>query len=253
MTNPERKFQRHPRSPKQVTTVKPGPRLPRRCSKANRPAAWIAFAALLLPGCATAPVPLQPEHGYPGDWPQPIALSEGLTELNGIYANQGVATTAEGKLVPIALADLVPKTTPRKKTIVELDPDCEDCAALRVLPAETEFLSMRTLRITLPPHPDRPGSPRTFDVAVHGNTDATRYTLQGFFENAIVGFGYNTTDITLTCATDGSLVARMHHASGILLLLVIPVGSEEYIWARFERIGELSQPPTTNPAPPADQ
>jgi hypothetical protein len=247
------KLQQRHSSPEQVTTVKSGSRLRARRNETQPRGIRAAFATLLLAGCAATPVPLQPEHGYPGDWPQPMALGEGLTELNGIYANQGVATTGDGQLAPIALADLIPKTTPRKKAIVELDPDCEDCVALRVLPAESALLSMRTLRFTLPPDPDRPGSPRTFDVASSGNTDATRYTQQGLVENAIVGFGYNTTDITLTCATDGSLVARIHDASGILLLLVIPVGSEEYTWARFERIGELDPPPETDAVPPADQ
>jgi len=201
--------------------------------------AAIASAGLTLAGCAvTQQAPLQPVHGYPANWPQLVPLSEGLKELNGIYANQGVATSGDGQLVPIKLADLVPRTTPRKHASTELDSDCEDCVALRVLSARGDSLPTVRLRFTLPPGSDRPSSPHEFDVAVSGNANATQYTLQGFVDNAIIGFGFNTTDVTVTCATDGSLIARIHNASGVLVFLVIPVGSENYTWARFDRIGE---------------
>lgn len=199
----------------------------------------VLFAVtILFGGCAHAPAPLKPDRGYPAEWPQLIALSEGLTELNGIYANKGVATTRDGKIVPIALADLVPRMTPRKKGGAKPDLGCEDCVALRVLPPKGESLSGPKLRFTLPPGPEA----RVFDAPTIGNADATQYTLRFFADNAIVGFGFNATDITLTCASDASLVARIHNASGILLLLLIPAGSEEVTWARFERIGDLPAP-----------
>lgn len=206
--------------------------------KLQRAPSVLLAVTILCGGCAHAPAPLEPDHGYPADWPQLIALSEGLTELNGIYANQGVATTGDGKIVPIALADLVPRTTPRKKVRTEPDFGCKDCIALRVLPPKGEFPSGPKLRFTLPPGPDA----RVFYAPTVGNADAAQYTLQSFASNAIVGFGFNSTAITLTCATDASLVARIHNARGILLLLLIPVGSEEYTWARFERIGDLPAP-----------
>jgi hypothetical protein len=199
----------------------------------------VMFAVTILcGGCALTPAPLKTDHGYPADWTPPIALSKGLTELNGIYVNQGVATTVDGKLVPIALADLVPRTTPRKHASADLDSGCEDCVALRVLPARSDSLSTLRLRFTLPPGSDRPSSPHEFDVASSGNANATQYTLQSFVDNAIIGFGFNATDVTVTCATDGSLIARIHNTSGVLVFLVIPVGSENYTWARFERIGD---------------
>jgi hypothetical protein len=201
--------------------------------------ATIASAGLTLAGCAvTQQAPLQPEYGYPQDWPQLVPLSTGLRELNGSYANPGIATSGDGKLVPIKLADLVPRTTPRKHASEDLDSGCADCVALRVLPAKSDSPQTLRLRFTLPPDSDRPGSPHEFDVASSGNANATQYTLQGFVDNAIVGFGYNATDVTVTCATDGSLIARIHNTSGVMVFLVIPVGSEKYTWARFERIGE---------------
>jgi len=201
--------------------------------------ATIASAGLTLAGCAvTQQAPLQPEHGYPADWPQLVPLSAGLRELNGSYANQGIATSGDGKLVPIKLADLVPRATPRKHASADLDSGCEDCVALRVLPAKSDSLPTLRLRFTLPPGSDRPSSPHEFDVASSGNANATQYTLQSFVDNAIIGFGFNATDVTVTCATDGSLIARIHNTSGVLVFLVIPVGSENYTWARFERIGD---------------
>jgi len=200
---------------------------------------------ILCGGCALTPAPLKTDHGYPADWPQPIALGTGLTELNGIYLNQGVATTGDGKLIPIALADLVPRTMPRKGASAEPDPGCEDCVALRVLPPKGEFLSGPKLRFTLPPGSD----PRVFDVPLSGNADATLYVLENFAQSAIVGVGVGATNVTLTCAKDGSLVAQVHSASGLLLLMAIPMTiKDDYIWARFERIGELSRRHATDAA-----
>ena len=211
----------------------------------------VMFAVTILcGGCALTPAPLETDHGYPADWPPPIALSKGLTELNGIYVNQGVATTVDGKLVPIALADLVPRTMPHTGANAEPDPGCEDCVALRVLPPKGEFLSAPQLRFTLPLSSD----PRVFDVPLSGNADATLYVLQNFAQSAIVGMGVGATNVTLTCAKDGSLVAQVRSASGLLLLVVIPITTkDEYIWARFERIGELSRRLATDAAQPTSQ
>jgi hypothetical protein len=210
--------------------------------KPQRLPSILLAVTILCGGCAHAPAPLKPDHGYPADWPQLVALSEGLTELNGIYTNLGVATTVDGKLVPVALADLVPRTMPQKKSSAEPDLDCEQCVAIRVLPPKGEILTGPKLRFTLASDSDV----RVFDAPALGNADATRYTLQSFVDNAIVGFAFNSTDVTLTCASDASLVAKIHKASGILLLLLIPVSSEEEIWARFERIGDLAQPIATD-------
>jgi len=205
---------------------------------------------LLCGGCALTPAPLKTDHGYPADWPPPIALSKGLTELNGLYVNQGVATTGDGNLVPIALADLVPRTLPRRGAGAEPDSGCEDCVVLRVLPPKGEFLSGPTLRFTLPVSSD----PRVFDVPLSGNADATLYVLQNFAQSAIVGVGVGATNVTLTCAKDGSLVAQVRNASALLLLMVIPITiKDEYIWSRFERIGELSRRLATDAAPPTSQ
>jgi hypothetical protein len=215
--------------------------------KPRRATPVLIAATILCGGCALTPAPLKTDHGYPADWPQLIALSEGLTELNGIYVNQGVATTGDGKLVPIALADLVPRTMPHKGANAETDPGCEDCVAIRVLQPKGEFLSAPKLRITLPLSAD----PRVFDVPLSGNADATLYVLQNFAQSAIVGVGVGATNVTLTCAKDGSLVAQVRNASGLLLLMVIPITTkDEYLWARFERIGELSRRRAIDAAPP---
>jgi hypothetical protein len=218
--------------------------------KPRRAPPILIAATILCGGCALTPAPLKTDHGYPADWPQLIALSKGLTELNGIYVNQGVATTGDGKLVPMALADLVPKTMPRKGASAETDPGCEDCVALRVLPPKGEFLSAPKLRFTLPPSPD----PRVFDVPVSGNAGATLYVLQNFGQSVNVGMGVTAPNVTLTCAKDGSLVAQIHSVNSLLLLMVIPIITEdEYIWARFERIGELSRRLATDAAPPTSR
>lgn len=217
--------------------------------KLQRPPSVLLAVTISCGGCAHAPAPLEPDHGYPADWPHLIALSEGLTELNGVYTNLGVATTVDGKLVPITLADLVPRTMPQKKSSAEPDLDCEHCVAIRVLPPTGEILTGPKLRFTLASDSDV----RVFDAPALGSADATKYTLQSFVDNAIVGFAFNSTNVTLTCASDASLIAKIHNASGVLLLLLIPVSSEEIIWARFERIGDLAQPIATDADPPTSR
>ena len=250
MRSPETNPQRHPRCLEQVTTVKPGARLPRRYSGRYRPAAWIALAALLLAGCATTQAPLEPEHGYPADWPRLLPLSEGFTELNGVYANEGVATVEGGKLVPIKLADLVPSATRRKGARPEPESGCEDCVALRVLPADGSFLSANRLRFTVPHDSGR----RVFDVDAAGTANSALYPLVGSGQSAIVGMAVSSSEVRLTTADDGSLIAQIHSTGGVLLLMVIPITSQnDYVWARFERIGQLDPPPASEAAPPADQ
>jgi hypothetical protein len=248
MKSPGMNLCRHPRSADQFTTVKPGPRLPGRYGEANRSAALIALAALLLTGCATTQAPLKPEHGYPADWPRLLPLSEGFTELNGVYSNEGVATTVDGALVPIKLADLVPRATRRKGARPEPESGCEDCVALRVLPADGSFPSANRLRFTAPHDSGR----SVFDVDVAGTANSALYPLVGSGQSAIVGMAVSSTEVWLTCAEDGSLVAQIHSTGGMLLLMVIPITSQnDYVWARFERIGDLRQSPTATTTPPA--
>jgi hypothetical protein len=230
--------------------VKPGPRLPGRYGEANRPAALIALAALLLAGCATTQAPLKPEHGYPADWPPLIALSEGLPELNGIYANTGVAATKDGKLVPMSIAELLPRTAPRTDVSPEADPDCEDCVALRVMPPKYKVVSSARLRFTVQKGGNRPA----LDVDTVGHANATLYMLTSSGGSIGIGLGVSNVEIRLTCAEDRSLIAQVHNFSGMLLMLLIPIATEnDYFWARFERIGDLSQSPAANTAPPADR
>jgi len=209
----------------------------------------VALAALLLAGCASTQ-PLQPEHGYPADWPRLMPLSEGFPELNGVYANTGVATAGDGELVPIRLADLVPRTTRRKGASPEPESGCEDCIALRVLPADGSFLSSNKLLFTVPHGPDR----RIFEVDSAGKANAALYGLAGSGQSAIIGMAMSSTEIRLTCAEDGSLVAQIHSTSGVALFMLIPISIlNDYVWARFERVGELHPPRAADTAPPADQ
>lgn len=228
--------------------MKPGLWLQRRCGGARGSTAWIALSALLLAGCA--PAPLKPDHGYPDDWPPLIALSEGLAELNGIYDNNGVATTGDGRLVPISLEGLLPRTAQRSDASTEPDPGCENCVALRVLPPRYRIVSSGRLRFTL----ERGEERREFDVDTAGDANATLYNLQSWGGSVGIGLGASSIEISLTCAEDGSLVAQARNFSGILLLVPIPlITKNDYFWARFERIGELSQPPAADGAPPADR
>ena len=215
--------------------MKPESRRPQQRRGPFGRAARLGFGALLLAGCASTQ-PLQPEHGYPADWPRLMPLSAGFPELNGVYANTGVAASDDGELMPIKLADLVPRTTRRKDARPEPESGCEDCVALRVSPADGGLLSSNRLRFTVSDGSER----RVFDVDAAGKANVALYPLAASGQSVIVGMALSGTEIRLTCAEDGSLVAQVHSVSGVALLMLIPINTQDdYVWARFERIGEV--------------
>ena len=194
---------------------------------------WIIVAALLsIAGCHQGP--MQPDHGYPANWPALTALSQGYPELDGTYANQGLAFSEEGGTMPITLASLIPQPTPfgePKKTVPSLD--CGDCVSLRLLPSTSQWHPYPTLRATLP------GSEgaRVFDVETYRDVDALLYLLELSGDDFVIGLGHEQTRVFLTVAKDRSLIAKIYTESGGLVLIV-PYHFADYTWARFERIGD---------------
>lgn len=215
------------------TAAAPAPHSDRRRRTARvRHASTASVLALLLAGCATTGQPLLPDHGYPSDWPALAALSEGLPELEGLYADEGVAATDDGRRVRVRLSELVPRAMPRKDADAEPMGTCDACIAVRVVPRGRGILSSQRLRFTLP----RGSTPRVVDVASVGSVNSTLYVRGSRGDNAIVGAAFSGSEVRLTCATDGSLVAQIHDSGTFLLFMVIPVaGHSEYTWARFER------------------
>jgi hypothetical protein len=67
------------------------------------------------------------------DWPEPVALSKGFSEIDGTYANRGTLSWNEGAPGEITLASLVPQrwTFGQPKAAVP-SPPCTESQRARV-------------------------------------------------------------------------------------------------------------------------
>ena len=189
-----------------------------------------ACLALGLSGCYA---PLAREHGYPGDWPEPLALSKGFPEIDGTYANHGTLSSSEGVLGEITLASLIPqrRTFGQPEGTVP-NPPCADCVVLRMR-AGTKWNPLPKMRATLPGVEDA----RQFDVEVATDEDVLLYLLEVSGSGGGFLSGSSQTRVFLTVAEDRSLIAKIH-SEDAGLVVVVPYYSGKYAWARFERIGD---------------
>jgi len=207
----------------------------------NKDSRRSSFAALLLlcmaaqlAGCQHAP--LAPDHGYPAAWPRPIALAKGAAELGGTYANQGIATGADGSLGPITLASLIPKNKPLARHDFALPgkPVHEDSVKLVVVPPKSAWEPYASLRAFVASG----GSMAGFKIETASDENVLLYVLKVSGSSfGSVGASGSQTRVFLTRGEDGSLIAQIH-SEDYALVLVAPYYSSGYTWARFERIGD---------------
>ena len=185
----------------------------------------------LLPACRHAP--LSPNHGYPADWPGLIALAKGGAEINGTYANQGLATTPDGDLRPITLASLIPKHRPvaGHASVPRGEPYRGDSVRLVVTPPGSQW-GLASLRAFITADDSIEG----YEIEIGSDENVLLYVLElsGDSLGAVAG-STRQVRVFLTRAEDGSLIAQLHsEAFGVAL--VVPYYSSRFVWARFERI-----------------
>jgi hypothetical protein len=187
------------------------------------------FLILGLGGCYQ---PLTRNHGYPADWPDPLALSEGFPEIDGTYANHGTLYSQDGVAGEITLTSLIPQrwTFGQPKNPVP-NPPCIDCVVLRMRPG-SKWNPYPKMRATLP----GPQEARAFDVDAGTQRDALLYLLEQYGGGGIP-FSSAQTRVFLTVAADGSLIAKIH-SEDAGLIVIVPYYSAKFAWARFERIGD---------------
>jgi len=50
------------------------------------------------------------------------------------------------------------------------------------------------------------------------------------------------------------LIVQVHSVGGVVLFMLIPINTQnDYVWARFDRVGQLDPPRATDTLVPADQ
>lgn len=189
--------------------------------------------AYLLLACQHAP--LTPNHGYPSAWPKLTALAKGGAELGGTYANQGIATSLDGGLMPITLASLIPRYKPvvRRDIVLPMAPIREDTVRLVVLPSKSQwgFASLQAFIAT-------GGSIEGYEIETGSDENVLLYVLKisGSSFGSVAASG-SQARVFLTRGEDASLIAQIH-SENFAVALFVPYYSSKYIWARFKRIGD---------------
>lgn len=193
----------------------------------------LVVAACLAVGLCGCYSPLKRDHGFPVEWPEPLALSKGLAEINGTYANQGTVFSSESGFGQISLASLIPQrwTFGQPKGGAP-NPPCGNCVVLRIRPG-SKWNPLPTLRATIPGGEQA----REFDVDIASDENVVLYLLTGSGSGGGVVGGTSQTRVFLTVAADRSLIAKIH-GEDAGLIVIIPYYSAKYAWARFERIGD---------------
>ena len=197
-------------------------------------ARWQALiiAVCLAFGLAGCSAPLKPDHGYPAEWGEPVALSRGFPEIIGTYANQGTSYSTESGFGHITLTSLIPQGWPSGQPKGDVpNPPCTDCVVLQIRPG-TKWNPLPGLRATIP------GVERAseFDVDVASDERALLYLLTKSASEGVL-YGQSQTRVSLTIAADRSLIARIEKTD-TGLIVVVPYTSARYVWARFGRIGQ---------------
>jgi hypothetical protein len=191
---------------------------------------------LWLAGCVG---PIEREHGYPRDWPDPLATSKGFAEINGAYANHGTLFSTDTGFEEITLASLIPDDLTfgnAKGGVPVPNPRCSDCVVLRIRPGST-WSPSPTLQATIP----AADGARQFDVEIFSGEELLRYALLKPASAGRYTFGTGQgTRLALTVAADRSLIVRIGSGNDFLTgeILVAPEYFAKYFWARFERLGD---------------
>ncbi len=180
--------------------------------------------ASVIPGCVMPPMSLQSDQAYPSEWSRVSTLGRECRAIAGTYANEGVLAAAGGQKQAVTLM-----------RALELK-----------LNADHVTLDIQTRR------PDRNGDTfATLGVASDldgeprrelSNCFCIRETLacpqvsQSSWSFPNVGIGASQTNVYLSVAEDGSLIAKLQNYH-LDVILVVPVYGDVEPWARFERTG----------------
>ena len=193
----------------------------------------VSCLALLLSACQHAP--LTADHGYPSDWPAPIALARGGAEIGGTYANQGVVTGPDGGFEPITLASLVPRKQQLAADDIALRGESTraDSVRLAVSPPQSPW-SLARLQAFITTGDSTEG----YEIELGSDENVLLYVLE-ISSSSLGAVAASTSQVRvfLTRGEDGSLIAKLH-GEDFAMALIVPYYSSEYLWARFERIGD---------------
>jgi hypothetical protein len=174
----------------------------------------------ILAGCVAVHAPLRRDPSYPVDWPEPAALGPECEALAGSYSNAGVVGVAGGELHPVALAEIlnVPGTARRISLAVrtrKVDRHGDTFATLDVDPEGGSA--------------QRGSLPDCFCIR---QVLACTKVTESSWRIPNLGVGGRQTNVYLSVAADGSLIARLQDYR-IDVVFLLPLYGIKEPWARF--------------------
>lgn len=195
-------------------------------------AVLLAFATLGA-GCTMHVPPLQRDEHYPAQWPDISSLGLECKDLDGAYANEGIVAAAGVEQQTILLSSVILRggTTRESKPLKEAK-----ALSLKVATQnkDSQQTTLATLEVNVYGQQYNSAKLQGFCVkqafaipAVSGSSGGLPY----------IGFFAEQRNVWLNKANDGSLIAKVWDID-VGLVLVVPYHHQDYVWARFQRIGD---------------
>ncbi|MEI6107375.1 MAG: hypothetical protein WCR49_10225 [Opitutae bacterium] len=187
-----------------------------------------AVAALLViffvAGCVSVPPPLKRDKDYPADWPDLSLVGPKCVEINGPYANEGMVTVPGGAPQRITLAAILPYRDMRLKYGQRENFEKAKAITLQVLPKKSSGI----LEFTI----EKDGRKLSGRTDCYFGNGALMYIAESGGGSLLLAFAASQTNVWLTKAVDGSLIAKIENSSAGMILIV-PFASSGSRWARF--------------------
>lgn len=188
-----------------------------------KPACLLVLVCLTA-GCAST-APLQKDEKYPAAWPDLSSLGADGRGLDGSYANEGSAAGDAGPA--ILLTSILPKT-------IKVGPSDAKVVSLKIVPGKPDAHGNSQARLQITLQGDVRFHYECDCFCVNGNVAYVQSSGGGAFA---VAAAFGQSNVTLSKAVDGSLIAKIFSdTAGIIL--IVPFYSSSHVWARFPRIGD---------------
>jgi hypothetical protein len=194
----------------------------------------LLILALVAQGCVPLKAPLQRDAYYPPEWPDISTLGPACHGIAGLYSNEGV----------LVGRDLSPRSVSLMRLL-----DLPGEASKAALSVEVRRLEQRgDAFLTLHVDPEGDAAAR-HDLV---NCFCIRQTLactrigESYWNLPGVGAGGSQTNVYLSAAVDGSLIARVqgYHAD---VILAVPMFGKKEPWARFSSTAAPASKPQAVP------
>ncbi len=187
----------------------------------------LIVVVLLVTGCASGRPPLQRDETYPAEWPDLSSLGPECKVLDGIYANDGIATDTSGATHNIVLQNL----------LIGGSQTGAKALSLKVVTRRVDAHKDTFATLTIAVADDVSSESDETDCYCVKQRLMCQIASGGGGGIPFLIMGATQIDIWLTKATDGSLLVKIWDTT-VGLIVVVPYYSQSSGWARFKRIRE---------------